>query len=98
MNKAQLIDEIAKITNLPKAVVHKILDALLEVIPKSLAAGDVVSLVNFGTFSVKDRKEKIGRNPRTGVEIIIKATKIPVFKAGKALKEAVCELEETAQA
>lgn len=91
MNKAQLIDAIADAADLPKTVASKALDAVLETISKSLSAGDMVALMGFGTFSVKERAARIGRNPKTGAEIQIKAAKVPTFKAGKALKDAVDE-------
>ncbi len=91
VNKAQLIDSIAEAADLPKTVAGKALDAVLECISKSLASGDIVALMGFGTFSVKDRAARLGRNPKTGAEIHIKAAKVPNFKAGKALKDAVDE-------
>ncbi len=89
VNKAQLIDAIAVAADLPKNVAGKALDAVLESISKALAEGDIVALMGFGTFSVKDRAARVGRNPKTGAEIHIKAAKVPNFKAGKALKDAV---------
>lgn len=91
MNKAQLIDAIAEAADLPKTVAGKALDAVLDCISKSLADGDIVALMGFGTFSVKDRAARLGRNPKTGAEIHIKAARVPNFKAGKALKDAVDE-------
>ncbi len=90
MNKSDLIDAIATADDsLTKAQANKALDAVLTAITSSLAGGDNVALVGFGTFSVKDRAERKGRNPQTGAEITIKAAKIPSFKAGKNLKDAV---------
>lgn len=91
MNKAQLIDAVAVAADLPKTVASKALDAVLDCISKSLADGDLVALMGFGTFSVKERAARTGRNPKTGAEIHIKAAKVPAFKAGKALKDAVDE-------
>jgi len=90
MNKSDLIDAIAATDDsLTKAQANKALDAVLTAITKSLSDGNNVALVGFGTFSVKDRAERKGRNPQTGAEITIKAAKIPSFKAGKNLKDAV---------
>ncbi len=89
VNKAQLIDAVAVAADLPKTVASKALDAVLDSISSSLAKGDMVSLMGFGTFSVKQRAARIGRNPKTGAEIHIKAATVPNFKAGKALKDAV---------
>ena len=91
MNKAQLIDAVAVAADLPKTVASKALDAVLDCISKSLSTGDIVALMGFGTFSVRDRAARVGRNPKTGAEIHIKAAKVPNFKAGKALKDAVDE-------
>ncbi|MCB1615768.1 MAG: HU family DNA-binding protein [Pseudomonadales bacterium] len=89
MNKSELIDAVATATDLPKASAGRALDAVLSSITDALAKGDQVALVGFGTFAVKDRAARTGRNPQTGAEIQIKAAKIPGFKAGKALKDAV---------
>lgn len=89
MNKAQLIDAIAEAADLPKTVASKALDAVLDCISKSLAEGDIVALMGFGTFSVKERAARTGRNPKTGAEIHIKAARVPNFKAGKGLKDVV---------
>lgn len=89
MNKAQLIDAVAVAADLPKTVAGRALDSVLECISKALAEGDMVALMGFGTFSVKERAARAGRNPKTGAEIHIKAAKVPTFKAGKALKDAV---------
>jgi DNA-binding protein HU-beta len=91
VNKAQLIDAIAVTADLPKTVASKALDAMLDCITKSLVEGDMVALMGFGTFSVKDRAARAGRNPKTGAEIQIKASRVAAFKAGKALKDAVDE-------
>jgi len=88
MNKAQLIDEVAKVTCSKKEAVAAV-DATLAAIKKALKKGDAVTLVGFGTFNVKKRKARTGRNPQTGKAIKIAAKKVPVFKAGKGLKDAV---------
>ncbi len=89
MNKSELIDAIAESADLSKASATRALDAVVENIIETLKAGDQVVLVGFGTFSVKDRAARTGRNPQTGAPIEIAAAKIPGFKAGKALKDAV---------
>ena len=89
MNKSELINSIAEHADLTKADAGRILDGLFKAIENTLAAGDSVSLVGFGTFAVKDRPERIGRNPQTGREITISAAKVPFFKPGKVLKDAV---------
>lgn len=93
VNKAQLIDAIAVAADLPKTVAGKALDAVLESISKALAEGDTVALMGFGTFSVKERAARLGRNPKTGAEIQIKASKVASFKAGKVLKDVVDHVE-----
>lgn len=89
MNKSQLIDKIAENADLSKASAGRALDALIEAVSDSLKEGDQVALVGFGTFSVRERSARTGRNPQTGAEIQIAAAKVPGFKAGKALKDAV---------
>jgi DNA-binding protein HU-beta len=89
MNKADVIGAIADQAELSKADAGRALDAMIEVVKKSLKKGDNVSLVGFGTFAVRKRAARTGRNPRTGATIKIKASKIPAFKAGKALKDAI---------
>jgi DNA-binding protein HU-beta len=89
MNKGDIINAIADNAELSKADAGRALDALIEVVKKSLKKGDSVSLVGFGTFAVRKRAARTGRNPRTGATIKIKASKIPAFKAGKALKDAI---------
>ncbi len=89
MNKSELIDAIAASSALTKSDSSKALDAFLEAVTTALGKGETVALVGFGTFSVKKRVERKGRNPQTGEEIIIHAAKIPAFKAGKNLKDAV---------
>ncbi|MAF15568.1 DNA-binding protein HU-beta [Marinomonas gallaica] len=89
MNKSELIDAIATSADLSKAAASNALDATLTAIEEALAKGDQVTLVGFGTFSVKERAARTGRNPQTGEEIQISAAKVPSFKAGKGLKDAV---------
>ncbi len=89
MNKSELIDAIAESADLSKASATRALDAALDGIVEALKSGDQVVLIGFGTFSVKDRAARTGRNPQTGAPIEIAAAKIPGFKAGKALKDAV---------
>ena len=89
MNKAELIDAIADSADLSKAAASRALDSAIDSITKALKKGDTVTLVGFGTFSVRKRAARTGRNPRTGESIKIKASKVPGFKAGKALKDAI---------
>jgi DNA-binding protein HU-beta len=89
VNKSELIEAIAASADLPKAAAGRALDAVIDTIENTLKNGDPVTLVGFGTFSVKDRAARTGRNPQTGEPIQIKAAKIPGFKAGKSLKDAV---------
>ncbi len=89
MNKAELIESIANSADLSKASAGRALDAAIEAITKALKKGDTITLVGFGTFSVRKRAARMGRNPRTGEEIKIKASKVPGFKPGKALKDAI---------
>jgi DNA-binding protein HU-beta len=89
VNKTELIDAIAASADIPKAAAGRALDAVVDSITGALKGGDSVALVGFGTFAVKDRAARTGRNPQTGAEIQIPAAKVPGFKAGKALKDAV---------
>ena len=89
MNKSGLIDTITHSSDLKKVDVSRIVDAFTAAVTQSLKEGDTVTLVGFGTFSVRERAARIGRNPRTGEEIKIRATKVPTFKAGRSLKDAV---------
>lgn len=89
MNKSELIDAIAASADISKAAAGRALDAMTDSVTSALKGGDQVTLIGFGTFSVKDRAARTGRNPQTGAEIQIKAAKVPSFKAGKALKDAV---------
>lgn len=89
MNKSELIDAIATNADLPKAAAGRALDAMLDAVTSTMQKGDSVSLVGFGTFAVKERAARTGRNPQTGAEIQIPAAKVPSFKPGKGLKDAV---------
>lgn len=89
MNKSELIDAIASSADLPKAAAGRALDAVIEAITTELKNGGDVSLVGFGVFTVKERAARTGRNPQTGAPIEISAAKVPSFKPGKALKDAV---------
>ncbi len=89
MNKTELVAAVADEAGLSKADAGRAVDAVVSAITNALKAGDQVSLVGFGTFSVKERGARTGRNPRTGETINIPASKTPAFKAGKALKDAV---------
>jgi len=89
MNKSELVDSIARESGLTKADSQRALNATLDVITNALAEGDTVSLIGFGTFLVRERAARTGRNPATGETIQIKASKTPAFKAGKAFKDAV---------
>ena len=89
MNKSELIDAIASAADLSKADAGRAVNGMTDAIGGALKQGDQVTLVGFGTFSVRDRAERKGRNPQTGEEMDIKAANIPKFVPGKALKEAV---------
>jgi len=89
VNKSELIDAIADSADLSKAAAGRALDGTIEAISSALKGGDQVTLVGFGTFSVKERAAREGRNPQTGATIQIKASKSPAFKAGKTFKDAV---------
>jgi len=89
MNKGELIEAVSASADLSRSEATKAVDAVLDNITKTLSSGNSVSLVGFGTFSVKNRAARQGRNPRTGETIHIAASKVPGFKAGKALKDAV---------
>jgi len=89
MNKTELTAALAEKTGFGKKDAEKALNALVEVVTEALAEGNRVSIVGFGSFEVKERPARIARNPRTGEEIQIEASKAPVFKAGKALKDSV---------
>ena len=89
MNKQELIDNIATAASISKAEAGRALDSMTDSIADSLKKGDSVVLVGFGTFSIRDRAARMGRNPQTGESIQISAARVPAFKAGKALKDAV---------
>ena len=89
MNKAELITAMTEKTELAKKDCEKVLNAFVEVVTEELQKGEKISLVGFGTFDVRERAERKGRNPKTMEEITIPASKAPGFKAGKALKDAV---------
>ncbi|GAW91668.1 HU family DNA-binding protein [Calderihabitans maritimus] len=91
MNKTELVSSVAEKTDLTKKDAEKVVNAVLGSIEEALSRGEKVQLVGFGTFEVRDRAARTGRNPQTGEEIQIPATRVPVFKAGKALKEAVAK-------
>lgn len=89
MTKAELIDRIAKDNEVSKALAEKLLNSVTDNVARCLKKGDKITLTGFGTFSVAKRKARTGRNPQTGAEIKIKATRVPKFKSGKALKDLV---------
>jgi DNA-binding protein HU-beta len=89
MNKSELIDAMAEAADISKAAAGRALDGMIGAVVTALKDGEQVSLVGFGTFSVKERAARTGRNPQTGATIEISASKIPGFKAGKVLRDAV---------
>ena len=89
MNKSELIVALAQKAELSKKDAEKALTAFVDVVTESLKAGDKVQLVGFGTFEVRERSERKGRDPRTNKEIVIPASKVPAFKVGKAFKTAI---------
>ena len=89
MNKSELIEAMAEAGDISKSAAQRALDGLTDAVAVALKNGDTVSLIGFGTFSVKERAARTGRNPKTGEPIEIAASKAPSFKAGKALKDAV---------
>lgn len=89
MNKSQLVDKIATSADMSKATAGRVLDAFIEAVTESLKEQQQVALVGFGTFEVRERSARTGRNPQTGQEIAIPAAKVPAFRAGKTLKELV---------
>ena len=89
MNKSELIDAVAASADISKAAAARAIDAVVESVTDALKKGEQVTLIGFGTFSVKERSARTGRNPQTGATIDIAAAKVPSFKAGKALKDAV---------
>lgn len=89
MNKSELVTEVAEATDFSKKDVNKLVDAVFEAISNALQNGDKVQLVGFGNFEVRERSARKGRNPQTGEEIEIPASRIPAFKPGKALKDGI---------
>ena len=89
MNKSELIEHIATQADISKAAAARALDAVIDGVTRSLEKGDSVTLVGFGTFAVSRRAARSGRNPRTGAEIAIKAARVPQFRAGQALRDAL---------
>jgi len=89
MNKSELIDAVAESADISKAAAGRAVDGVVDSITKALKKNDQVTLVGFGTFTVRQRAARSGRNPRTGETIKIKASSVPAFKPGKALKDAV---------
>lgn len=89
MNKSELVDAVAEKTDSTKADAQRAVDAVIDAITEALESEDSVQLTGFGTFEVRERSARTGRNPQTGEEIQIPATKAPAFKAGKGLKDAV---------
>jgi len=89
LNKTELIGEVAGKTGMTKKDAEKVVNAFFDTVEGALKSGDKVQLIGFGTFEVRERKARKGRNPQTGKEIDIPATKVPAFKAGKALKDAL---------
>lgn len=87
MNKSELVTALAAKTELSRKDAEKVISAFVDAVSDTLTAGDKIQLIGFGTFDVKDRPARTARNPRTGEEIKIAASKAPVFKAGKALKD-----------
>ncbi len=89
MNKSELVQAVAETASISKADAGKAVDGMLDAVTQALSEDDTVTLIGFGTFSVRERPARTGRNPRTGDPIDIKAAKVPNFKPGKALKDAV---------
>ncbi len=89
MNKTELISEVAQKASMTKKDAEKVVNAFFGTVENALKDGDKVQLIGFGTFEVRERQARKGRNPQTGEEISIPAAKVPAFKAGKALKDAV---------
>jgi len=91
MNKAELIAAVAEKTSLSKKVAEEAVNAAFDTILETLVNGEKVQMVGFGVFDVKERGERVGRNPKTREEIKIPASKVPFFKAGKAMKDAIAK-------
>ncbi|MBP5789305.1 MAG: HU family DNA-binding protein [Neisseriaceae bacterium] len=97
MNKSELVDAIAAEAEISKAAANRAIDAFVAAVTKSLGKGEDVTLIGFGTFTVGERAARTGRNPRTGEEIKIKATKLPKFRPGKSLKDVVASSKKSAK-
>ncbi|HEY9889139.1 MAG TPA: HU family DNA-binding protein [Candidatus Obscuribacterales bacterium] len=91
MNKGELVDKVAEKSGVTKKEADKVLTAAIEAIMETVSSGDKVTLVGFGSFERRDRKEREGRNPKTGETMVIPATKVPAFSAGKQFKEMVSQ-------
>lgn len=89
MNKTELVGQVATKTGMTKKDIEKVVNAFFDTVQGTLQSGDKVQLIGFGTFEPRDRQARKGRNPQTGEEIDIPATRVPAFKAGKALKDAL---------
>ena len=89
MNKTELIEAMADAADISKAAAGRALDGMIDAITQAIKSGDSVSIIGFGTFTLRERAARKGRNPKTGETIEIAASKSPVFKAGKAFKDAV---------
>jgi DNA-binding protein HU-beta len=89
VNKAEMIEHIAQAAEISKSAAERAVDAMVAAIKSSLRKGDMVTLVGFGSFYVSDRAARTGRNPRTGEELKIAAARVPKFRSGKALKDAI---------
>jgi len=89
VNKAEMIEHIAQAAEISKSAAERAVDAMVAAIKSSLKKGDMVTLVGFGSFYVSDRAARTGRNPRTGEEVKIAAARVPKFRSGKALKDAI---------
>lgn len=89
MNKTELVSELAQKVDMTKKDAEKVVNAFFSTIEEALKSGDKVQLIGFGTFEVRERQARKGRNPQSGEEISIPAARVPAFKAGKALKDAV---------
>lgn len=91
MNKTELVAKVAEAAALSKKDAEKAVNAVFASVSDALKAGDKVQVIGFGTFEVRERAAKVARNPRTGAEVKVAATKVPAFKAGAALKDAVAK-------
>jgi DNA-binding protein HU-beta len=89
MNKSDLIEAVAEAADISKAAAGRAVEGMTDAIAAALRSGDAVSLIGFGTFAVKERAARSGRNPKTGESIAIPASKTPTFKAGKAFKDSI---------